>query len=143
MKFIFLFCLLCGTQAFAQVNEKSQVHEWLQQHPEMKLVSVTEYNQFSHNDKLALASMEDHIVYSDGLKLSDIEAYETAVDKLEPRTDVEYVFKWCLQHPSVKIITHSYFISLNSERQLMYRNSGALILMGDEITRADIFLYEN
>jgi len=143
MKFLVIIFLLCSAQTFAQVDEKSQVHDWLQQHPEMKVLSVIEYNQLSEIDKTALVSMEDHIVYSEALKWSDIQAFETAVDKLEPRTDEEYVFKWCMQHSSVKILTHSYFVSLNSERQLMYRNSGALLLMGDEITKADIFLYEN
>lgn len=143
MRILLLFFVLMTSSVYSQVDEKTLVNDWLAQNPGFKLHSTIEYQGLSDIDKAALSQMENHIIYDGGLKISDIEAYENAVDKLAPRTDEEYVFNWQLNNPSVKVIKHSLFIELTSEKQLIYKNTGAMILLGEEITKADINLYEN
>lgn len=140
---LLLLCVITTYSTEAQVDQKTQVNDWVNQHPNFKLLSVREYDRLSDIDKEGLSLMEEHIVFEGGLKMSDIEAYEDATDKLIPRTDVEFVFIWKLQNQSVKIITRNNYLSLSQEKKLMYRDSGAMILLGEELTRTDIFLFEN
>lgn len=135
--------LITSSIGFGQFNPKEIIENWRDLHPDMKIISVEEYKGISDIDKLALSQMEDHIVYDGAFKQSDIDAYEQAVDKLIPRTDVEFIFIWRHNNPDVKIIPHSYFVQQSSEKQIAYKNSNSLILMREELTKADILLFEN
>lgn len=135
--------LITWSFGFGQSNPKEIIENWRGLHPDMKIISVEEYKDLSDIDKLALSQMEDHIVYDGAFKQSDIDAYEQAVDKLIPRTDVEYIFIWKTNNSFVKIVPHSKFISLESYEQLQLMDDGALILLGEELTKADILIYEH
>lgn len=142
-KILFGVFMVSSLWSFGQNNPKEIIENWKALHPDMKIISVEEYKKYNDIDKLALSQIADHIVYDRDFKQSDIDAYEDAVDKMIPRTDVEYIFLWKHNHPNVKVLSHSYFVSLSSTQQIMYKNNGAMILLGEEMTKADINLFEN
>lgn len=143
-KLMLLYLVFASTcPIFSQVDTKAQVKDWVSEHPEVKLMSSTDYQKLTDHQKLELVSLSNKIIYSSQLTTEDISAFENAVDKLSPRSEVEFVFHWKQSHPEVKIVQRTYFNSLPTEKQVMYLNVDALILMGDELTKKDILLYEH
>lgn len=145
LKKLLLICSVFHTTFlfFGQDDSKAQVNHWKNEHPEVKLINSSEYQKLTENEKIELAAIPDKIIFSDYLLMEDILAFETAENKLTPRSEAEYIFNWEQSHSAVKVIKRSYFNSLTTEKQLMYVNAGSLILMGDKLTKKDILLYEH
>lgn len=63
-------------------------------------------------------------------------------EKSKPHTDDQFIKDWLGYNQQVKIVTRSYFESLNEERKQVYIDYNCLILAGEKITIWDIKNYE-
>ncbi len=77
--------------------------------------------------------------------MADIAEFE-AKNKPTPIADLDEsdameIKTWLAEHRGIKIIPQSLYNQMDAEKQSLYQDSGALILIGDEITLEDIRNY--
>jgi hypothetical protein len=126
--------------AIAQTNE---VEDWTRANPSVMLVESNDATpEFLENLK---ANNVSYIVFEEEFSLSDIAEFEAknkpiAIDNLDESEATE-IKVWLSEHRDVKIIKRSMYDQLDSQKQSVYMDSGALILIGEKITLEDIRNY--
>lgn len=131
---------LCLFGTFAQTSE---VQEWTQANPSVMLVesndATADYLENLDNNNV------QYIVFEQEISMSDIAEFEakykpTPIADLDESEAME-IKVWLSEHRDVKIIKQSMYSQMDAQKQSLYADSGALILLGEEITLEDIHNY--
>jgi hypothetical protein len=93
MKSVFL--ILCCFSGFSllfgqtQIDEKSYVKQWVESHPEVKIVSQSMYKRYNSSEKEKFNLLPHTIVYQSYLTKQDIIIYENKLNSNENVQSVE------------------------------------------------------
>ncbi len=132
--------LLSLMGSFAQTNE---VQQWSQANPSVLLIESNDATT-TYLENLDANNVQ-YIVFEEEISLADIAAFE-AKHKPTPIADLDEsaameIKLWLSEHPNVKIIKRSLYDQMDAQKQSLYVDNGAIILIGEEITLQDILNY--
>lgn len=138
--YLTLAAVFCTVALNAQTSE---VQQWAEANPTVLLIENADATP--ELLKSLDAKKADYIIYFNELTISDIEHFETKIKPVEvdiADKDAMEIKLWLAEHKDVKIIKRSFFDQLESSKQDLYESSGALILIGEEITLEDIHNFQ-
>ncbi len=134
-------CILASLCSSAQTNE---IQEWSNANPSILFVESNDATT-AYLENLE-ANNIDYIIYDQEVSLSDITEFEA---KNKPLSTVDLdesealeIKIWLSKHRNIKIIKRSLFDQMETSKQSIYIDQGALILLGEQITLEDINNYE-
>jgi hypothetical protein len=142
MKLLLLLIVAFGMgNAFAQTP--SEIQQWQSSHPDMLLMSETNYN---HLSKEMQTKLKDKVViYTENANLQLVTADKAnSQDVLEVQlmeADADLIKTWIATNQNVKVVPKSIYESASTEIQQLYDDNHSLILKGETLTKEDVINY--
>lgn len=129
--------------------EQSNVNHWIYEHPEVKLISKSDFISASVAERNELIGLNMRLLHEfETPTWSEIQAFETSgyqsglLDMAALSTEVQQVKEWMIAHPNIKILTTSQFARLNAEERAEVLASTEIIICSETLTMSDIQAFE-
>lgn len=137
-------------QSSIEKVELLQVREWINENPEVKLVSLEHFNQVSVAERDELTNYSPCLLHQGSIPTwSEVQAFiasgytDGELNKLAVHSDLLFIENWMQANPEVKILRLDQLMELNAEQRAEMLAMDNLIVCDGRLTVADINAYES
>jgi hypothetical protein len=153
-----LFGLFISVNAFSQGNsnvnppkeDQIHVHNWIRMHPEVKLVSLDQFENSAKWERDELSMNAYTLLHKDKYPTSEeIEAFEQSgyqdglISIDEVNFELTEIEEWIAFHPNVKLLSTEEFGALDAQKRAEIMSMPNVIIYSGKLTMEDINAFES